>query len=223
MVDNIKHNFFDKWTEESAYICGFIIADGYIKHKDYCSHTGYSVAFCQHYKDREILKFIKQTLNAKPKIRHYNKILSDGIRRNQAHFQFSSKQIVNKLMSFGIIPRKTGKECIPKTLPDKFFFDFLRGLFDGDGCVRIYTQICNNKKYPAYCFKLSSANPIFLEEIKKRTKITIGKISLYANNCYCWQVTAKNNMKYIYKKMYHKNYKFALKRKYKKFSKIMNI
>ena len=42
--------------------------------------------------------------------------------------------MVSDLKALGCVPRKTLNPVVPK-VPDKYFHHFLRGLFDGDGCI----------------------------------------------------------------------------------------
>ncbi len=39
------------------------------------------------------------------------------------------------------------------TLPDDFFPDFLRGVIDGDGCIRVYQDRWNTFKNPKYVYE----------------------------------------------------------------------
>jgi len=50
---------------------------------------------------------------------------------------YSSKYMIDRLVSFGVIPRKTRHETMG-FVPDIWKPDFIRGYFDGDGCV--YTR-----------------------------------------------------------------------------------
>ena len=45
-----------------------------------------------------------------------------------------SKKMAEKLISFGVVPQKTFRTKYP-SIPSKFNYDFIRGVFDGDGCV----------------------------------------------------------------------------------------
>ena len=52
---------------------------------------------------------------------------------------FYSKEIKQDLQKFGIVPNKTYSEdyCFPHLLREEFYLDYIRGLFDGDGSVKI--------------------------------------------------------------------------------------
>lgn len=52
-------------------------------------------------------------------------------------FQIRNSIITNDLVNLGIKPRKT-LNLKPIKVPDKYFSDFARGFFDGDGTVYIY-------------------------------------------------------------------------------------
>jgi intein/homing endonuclease len=51
---------------------------------------------------------------------------------------------IKKLKALGIIPNKTYTQRFPK-IEDGYIYDFLRGVFDGDGCIYV-----SNRKYGGY-------------------------------------------------------------------------
>lgn len=54
----------------------------------------------------------------------------------QRYLQVYSTQMANDLISYGCVERKSKYLDFPK-IDDEYFSSFLRGFFDGDGCVRI--------------------------------------------------------------------------------------
>lgn len=51
------------------------------------------------------------------------------------YIRFANTQIFNDLYKLGIEPNKSLKIRFPQFIPDEFMSHFIRGLFDGDGCV----------------------------------------------------------------------------------------
>ncbi len=176
---SINETVFEKCdTPEKAYWLGFIMADGNIKGDG------------QHY----VLRFHLQKRDKNHVGKFLKFIDSDVPIREDNHGDYSSirvdingKKFVNTLKQYGIIPRKTGKEQI-KNIPKEYYPDFIRGYFDGDGCLSIDRR--KNKKKESLCFCLICASVKFLEKIQhilmENCRISKTKIvNMYKNDgCY---------------------------------------
>lgn len=219
----MNEKFFDTWTNDSAYILGFLMADGNILCKGYINSkykgNGYILTINLHLKDKSILDYISSKLETKqPKIRKI--IGNDNIYREQASLVICNKYMILKLIEHGVVPNKTGKEIIPPTLPDIFFPDFLRGYFDGDGSIRNGQQLCNGKIYGQYNLKFVCANSDLLKQFKLRLNNIGGKIiSSKKDNCSRWQIQSKKDILKI-KNIMYSNDRFCLNRKKEIFDKI---
>lgn len=126
----IDKNFFKNWTSPMSYVLGFIVADGCIyKRKD--RKDSYTLNITS--KDRKHLLRIKKELNSgHPISTKYN-----SQKMPYSQIQICDKEICNDLIKLGIFPRKTFN-LNPIKVPEKYFSDFVRGFFDGDGTVYIY-------------------------------------------------------------------------------------
>jgi hypothetical protein len=116
-----NHNCFDKWSHDMAYCLGFISADGHVWDK-----RPY-ITIAIHKKDIQILDFIKNYISPESKIRHYTK-------KDMIQICIHSKKIHKRLVSLGINNKKTLNIKMPK-MSKKYIPDFIRGYFDGDGCI----------------------------------------------------------------------------------------
>lgn len=208
----MKHNYFKTWSHDMAYILGFIMADGSIRHKDYCNTGGYAVAINIHLKDKNILDYIKSEIKTKANVNIYKWTGSDSIYREQASLVISSKELIEDLIKLGVIPQKTGKETFPK-MPKEFEIDFIRGYFDGDGCILKTTQKQKDKIYPLYCFKITCANKSFLDICKNKFDNLGGNVRFHGNNCYVWCAASKKDIIEIRKLFYENHNRFTLERK----------
>lgn len=134
---SINSLFFQTWSPSMAYILGFIFADGAIEDVQKSSRTCYLSITS---KDLEILEQIKNVMDSKHTI--YSilpvELVFPGNRKyitsKKYVFRIGSKQIYNDLLSLGVTPRKSSSICFPKIPLDLLAF-FIRGYFDGDGCV----------------------------------------------------------------------------------------
>jgi len=117
-------------NEEKAYFLGFICADGCITNDS--EKYRYQLTIKIHIKDINLLeKFIK-SINGEMNIRKDKK-------RDICEVYLSGKKIINDLENLGIIQNKTFLVKYPK-INEKLERHFLRGYFDGDGCIRINTD-----------------------------------------------------------------------------------
>lgn len=121
----------------------------------------------------------------------------------------NSINIVKYLQQYNIVPRKSLIFTIPvDKIPDYYMMDYIRGLIDGDGCIRI-----NNHQQISLSF--CSGNKIVCEQFKKILGIE-NKITK-DNNSNTWhlQVTGNIKAKKILDKIYkHSSEKTRLDRKY---------
>lgn len=116
----INDNYFNKInSEDKAYFLGLLFADGYNDTKNnVASITLQSI-------DVDILNIFNYKLNS-------NKPLRND--RNYLRLVIENKKISNDLNKLGCVQAKTHKLKYPK-LKLKYMRHFIRGYFDGDGCI----------------------------------------------------------------------------------------
>lgn len=125
---NFNENYFEKIdTEDKAYFLGFIAADGCIINSS--EKYRYMVCLKLHKKDKHILESFIKSIDSKQNIWCSKK-------RDMCEIRFSSKKLINDLANLEILEKKTFTIKYPE-IDIKFEKDFLRGYFDGDGCIRI--------------------------------------------------------------------------------------
>lgn len=160
---SVNHKFFKAWTPAMAYVLGYIFADGAIEDVQKSSRTCYLAILS---KDLSILESIKNTINSQHKLykRSSRLVKYPGGKQYLSHEAFilriGSKIIYNDLLKLGVTPRKSLTIPFPD-IPLQFFFHFLRGYFDGDGCLHL-----KNKKYPLVIF--TSGSLAFLKGLSIR-------------------------------------------------------
>lgn len=113
------------WRPELAYAVGLLASDGCL------GQDGLWVDLTS--KDKEQLLNFSKCLGRTFTIGNkYNKAGSIGYR-----IQFKNKLFYEFLLSVGLTPRKS-LTLGPLAIPKEYFWDFLRGSFDGDGCFYSY-------------------------------------------------------------------------------------
>lgn len=186
----VNENYFKKWSQEMAYILGFILADGCIIKGTYKGYSG-ALKFGVHPKDIDILEKIKQKLVSEHKI---------SLVKDAAHLTITSQIIVDDLKNLGIIYRKSLRENVSK-VPEKYIKDFIRGIVDGDGSIHFDKRnhptisVCGGKNtitfiqnYFLNIFKLYSK----ISSVKKNEHSQFLFYIAYRSN------SAKTLIKYLY-------------------------
>lgn len=118
-----NENFFSEFTEEACYWAGFIAADGCIKDSG-------TLSICLNYDDTNHIEKFKQAVGSS------HKISSNTEKYYRSEINFRNQQITRDLKeNFNIVPRKTHIYTPPSCIPDDKVKHFMRGYFDGDGCI----------------------------------------------------------------------------------------
>ena len=115
-----------KWSSHIAYAVGLITTDGCL------SNDGRHIIFVS--KDREQLKNLMRALKIRVKI---GSTISGYTGKVTTRIQFGDVKLYRFLQEIGLMPNKT-KVISLLAIPEPFFFDFLRGHFDGDGSFYSY-------------------------------------------------------------------------------------
>lgn len=130
---NTNHSIFEKIdTEEKAYWLGFLYADGNVS-KNFNKTISISLK-----KDDVIhLQKFKSFVECKNSIKTLDKFKA-------VRFNFSSKKVHKDLINLGCVPAKSLILTFPseEQLPKEYLRHFIRGYFDGDGCL----SYSNNNK-----------------------------------------------------------------------------
>jgi len=121
----LNENFFEKIdNEKKAYILGFVYADGNNKTQ------GSGLSINLKYEDAEILEKIRDALESNALITERN---ING--HKQVHIDFNSYKLSRDLVKQGVEKNKTYKIVFPLFLDENLIRHFIRGYFDGDGCI----------------------------------------------------------------------------------------
>lgn len=116
----INQDYFKTWSSNMAYVLGLWWADG-------CIYGGKMFDITLHNKDKYILKRIAEELQ-------YEGPLYDYVDRQAARLNFSCVVIYKDLMALGGCENKSMIIEFPN-IPEEYLPDFIRGYFDGDGCI----------------------------------------------------------------------------------------
>lgn len=216
-------DFFKKIdTESKAYWLGFIYADGYVCINKTGAELGIqlaSVDVSHLHKLNEVFNNYYKVQVFRKKANAYNKKPTEmcGIR-------IFSKEIVEDLISNGVVENKTNSPTFPKIDDEGLFFHFLRGYIDGDGsyCIKKSTSSTGGiKLYPR--ITIAGNNKEMFTYVKERLEsIGIGA-SCYADKSgYKFQVGKTEDCFLLMKLLYRESTIF-LDRKYDKMQEITKL
>lgn len=210
----INDHYFDTIDSPlKAYFLGYIYADGWVIFDP--KNRNYEFGIELQSDDKYILEKLNDELGGKNIILHKfpkDKVIN-GVKTRSGDIdslRIYSKNIVSGLYSNGIVTQKTQKDIYP-IVNENYFFDYLRGYIDGDGCFYkyknnyIYLHItCSsieNLKYCQYQLDKYNINSKIYKENDKKYRLFI---------------TDQNEMKKLVNHLYYADDLFCLKRKYEK-------
>lgn len=201
----------ERWSSNLAYAIGLIATDG-------CLAPGHGIDLTS--KDRaQLLNFKKCTGITNKITTKYN-----GMGMPYLHIQFRSVLFYQFLLSIGLTPAKSKTIGVLK-IPGTYFFDFLRGVFDGDGCTYSYWDKRWRSSFMFYlCFASASRTFIdWLQETIKKFTGSNGHITKDGNGSTYQLKYAKAESLKVIKKMYYSPKVICLSRKRLKIKKMLDI
>lgn len=161
-IHNVDHDYFEKInTQEKAYWLGFLWADGTIsKTAPRCSGKN-RITLSQKADNVEHLKLFAHTIKAPANIQYYVGTYNG---QPSARLSINSRKFCIHLerLDFDIKSRRIHVPKMPKSL----YRHFIRGYFDGDGCLSVYVQ--KSQKTPVNRQEFSlTGNEILMLDIKQ--------------------------------------------------------
>lgn len=208
--------FKDVNKPEKAYWLGFIMADGCVYKRE--GHQGLLQIILQN-NDVEILQNFNDAIKSEYPINNIENKEGD----KYCALSITSDEVCNSLIRVGIKPNKTwGTSLKLGKLPKKYWFDYLTGFFDGDGCISEPSHYIPSKVVINY---VGNKNNIYqIRNVLNYFNVgcTVRNITKdkYTNDFYSLTL---NNMadKYKFSKLYISRNYSTLTRKLKRFKKLV--
>ena len=126
-IYTINYEYFKKIdTEHKAYWYGFLLADGYVNERE--------LSLCVKNTDIDIIQIFAEDIETDVPIK-YDKYGNPFI-------TIVCKELSKSLLDKGFHNRKSWSidfDYIKSFVPDELFNHFIRGMFDGDGCLKYYS------------------------------------------------------------------------------------
>lgn len=213
MFRKFNKDFFRSWSNEMAYVLGFIFADGTVfKNKRGAFFLEITST------DLEVIDKIRKMIQSDHRV---------GVRESKKfgwktsyRLQIGSKEMVKDLISFGVIQSKSLVVSFPE-VPDKFLGHFVRGYFDGDGGVYFgkYRRKNRNNKFGwTFNTNFTSGSKKFLVSLLKAINKNVSEGLVYEKKGGYSLCFSRRNSVALFKLMYHNvSSEMFLERKYNKF------
>ena len=157
-----------------AYLLGFIYADGTILFKSTNKNYFNTMKIDLAIQDEDYLLKINEYLNGKIS---YHSVFLNQKEFEQIRLAIYNVNLVNRLIKLGITHNKTYEECdyVFTNIPDALKWHFIRGFFDGDGCITLNNKGqgsfeigCHNKTF------ITSLHDYMSRYITTNSNVTIG-------------------------------------------------
>jgi len=135
----VNEKAFDTWSHKMSYVLGFIYADGTIFSTP--SNRGKYMAVISI--DKDLIEGIKSFLTSE----HPIAIVIPPYTHHHTRYRLriGSHKLYESLIRRGLYPSKSLTIEMPN-IPTQYLPDFIRGYFDGDGCVFIEKGRTKDKK-----------------------------------------------------------------------------
>lgn len=117
-------------TEDKAYWLGFICADGYLNKR------GNTLGICLSISDLQHLEKFKKSINYTGDIfTRKSQYSKEHKLTEKAVIEIYSKELSKDISSYGLDFKKSHTLGIVSGIPNNLINHFIRGYFDGDGCL----------------------------------------------------------------------------------------
>lgn len=208
-----KNKIKIEWSKKMAYAIGLLATDGNLssdgRHFDFTS------------KDLEQIKNFMKCLGLKNKISRKKSGSSDNL---CFCVQFGSVKLYQFLLGIGLGPAKS-KNIGELDIPDVYFFDSLRGEFDGDGTFYSYYDPRWKSSFMFYTVFISASYE-HIKWLRKKLNQFLSVNGHITNDgrriTYQLKYAKKESIK-ILKKIYAEKSNLFLKRKYLKVKQALAI
>ena len=167
-IDSMKHrkyhcdhHYFDIINSRTqAYWLGFIMADGNIETRKDRKNT-YRFILKLSKCDETHIEKLNHVLQSDYPINDVTSYIKDKEYKCSV-LRIGSSILCEGLIQNGVLPAKSCKEVFPKNcIPKEYWKDFIRGIFDGDGCFSWFFD--NDRYIPSCSFSLCGSEQMLLD------------------------------------------------------------
>lgn len=164
---DVNEDFFSTWSHEMAWGLGLIWTDGCLH--EIASGNGGSVILTS--VDKELLEKVNRAMKSNTKI--YTRKQAYDPTKEIFVLGIYREKLRNDLKRLGLTSKKSSTIKFPE-IPDEYLGDFVRGCWDGDGCICLTGGHC--------CASIVSGSKDFITAlVDDLEKIGIGRRTIYVS------------------------------------------
>ena len=191
VVGKVRTHFFNESyfekidTFNKAYVLGLLYADG--------CNTRVGMALALQEEDLEIIQFVKKELCYTGSLKYV--LASNPNWKNKWEIRIKSNTLSKQLDRLGCKPNKSLSISFPTFLSENLLPHFIRGYFDGDGCI-------SKGKKGEWHLSFTSGSPEFLIPLKKYLEDRLGIYFQHYPKYYSISTSRKDTICNIIRYMY---------------------
>ena len=194
----LDYDFFKTWSSSMGYVLGYFAADGSMLENN---RGAYFIEFTSI--DRILLEHVQLATDSNHAITPRER---GGNTKTSYRLQIGSREWFQDLTDLGFTQNKSNTLQFPE-IPSKYFGDFVRGYFDGDGCAYFKQNWAKDRGKERWVFRtlFTSGSYEFLFQLHRRLKISGvkgGHISSKSKGAYDLVFSAHDSLA-LYRLMYH--------------------
>lgn len=174
-----NHDLFKIWSNDMAYLTGFILADGHLKEVIWKHSHSYKIITTLARKDRDHLLKLNKIFGGTYKLNDYG----DKTKHPYSRLTICSRTMFYDLISLGVTPVKTYTVKWVDQCPEEFIPHMIRGIFDGDGCIHVIKEKCRPQNTLSINITGTESCMIGIKEsFSKIYGVEIGRVISYKNS-----------------------------------------
>lgn len=206
------HAFFKNiTTEEQAYWCGFIMADGCVSINEKTNSCELCIKLQA--KDAEHLQKFNLALHGNIPVKVFEEYsilpgAATPVISQQCQIRLYSEEMVHDLDKYGVVPNKSLIKKFPHNIPADLMRHYIRGYFDGNGSLT-FTQKSRRCTFYTGSYDFAIALHDYINQNVCKTS------SVYKNpetNCYIFYCSSYSSM-YLLLNFLYKESNIKLNRK----------
>ena len=204
---SFNEHFLDELdSPEKLYFLGWAYSDGNVNKAENLFRIGLEAS------DYKILEDLNKIIESNRDIRIDDDVVT---------LSLTSKYFKERLIELGCIPNKSLVLKWPDFVPDEYLKDFIRGYFDGDGCIFLERNENKIKKAAVTICSTYDFVQGLREILLKKLNIS-SSISKFSDNSFGCVLCGFNNILKFSNWIYEDESSIKLERKYNNFMELKN-
>jgi len=198
MHRELNQDFFKSWSPDMAYVLGYFAADGSMAQNTRGAHF---MEFAS--TDSILIRHVRKVTGSSHSVTIRDRGGTNW--KTQYRLQIGSKEWFTDLSRLGFTQAKSNTLQFP-IIPKAYTGDFVRGYFDGDGCVYLgeHYSKWHKKRVWVFTTRFTSGSKQFLDDLQRELKAfgLVGGYVTHKNRGF-ELVFSRHDSVALYQLMYH--------------------